>query len=567
MASWEKYEKVINKKQQRAENFWLGTPNRKDGEDEQEYQETSDNLIFEALETFIPIATAERPDPVVFASGGRMSSSDQDREEGESLAKRVRQMLSFKADTKHLKIVIKKVVRNWAIDLIGVVKHGWSEREQDFSTKVIRATKLIFDPTGTIDANGDYTGRYIGEYKEEPASELALRFPNKKNEIKEAVKGKMGSIIRYIEWWTNEYVFWTMQESVLDKAKNPNWNEDTMENKMDEYGNSSDVQVKGKNHFKNKKIPYSFLTVFNLGRHPHDDTSLILQNIPNQEKINDRNKQIEENVKFMNGCFTVSGEMTGMNREEATLAIKTAMRGGGLYISQGDPSKAVSHTSIPPLPSDVYNHRDDMRNELKNIFGTRGSTAGSLVKERTVRGKTQLSQVDASRIGNGIGEHIEQFVDHIYNWWVQMMYVHYDQPQAASVLGQDRSTEYITLKNSDFISDLLVTVKEGSLMPKDERDHSELMKELAAMNKIDDITLYDSLDFPNPRETAKRLWLQNNSPEVLFQNDEEVKSVLQQKQQEAQHEQQAKEQESQSKHDNKVEMEIINHSDGHGRCE
>ena len=80
------------------------------------------------------------------------------------------------------------------------------------------------------------------------------------------------------------------------------------------------------------------------------------------------------------------------------------------------------------------------------------------------------------------------------------------------------------------------------------------------MNKIDDITLYDSLDFPNPRETAKRLWLQNNSPEVLFQNDEEVKSVLQQKQQEAQQEQQAKEQESQSKHDNNVEMEIIKQS-------
>ena len=108
MASWEKYEKVIKKKQQRAENFWLGTPNRKDGEDEQEYQETSDNLIFEALETFIPIATAERPDPVVFASGGRMASSDQDREAGESLAKRVRQMIAFKADTKHLKIVIDR---------------------------------------------------------------------------------------------------------------------------------------------------------------------------------------------------------------------------------------------------------------------------------------------------------------------------------------------------------------------------------------------------------------------------------------------------------------------------
>lgn len=555
LSSWDKYSKKVIKKQKRSEKFWLGVPNQNDDIDELEQKEERDNLIFEALETFIPIATAERPDPVVYAAGQQMQGDFKDN--GEKLAKDVRQMLAFKADTMRLKILAKKAVRNWSLDLLGAVKHGWSEKEQDFKTTVVRATKLILDSTGTIDSLGDYTGQYVGEYKEDQASTLALRFPKKEADIRQAVEGKMGSTMRYIEWWTAEYVFWTMNEVVLDKAKNPHWNEDKQENTMDQFGATQVKSIKGKNHFKNKKIPYSFLSVFNLGKHPHDDTSLVLQNIPQQEAINKRNVQIEDNVQYMNGAWVVSGEMTGLNQEEATQAVRTAMRGGGLYVPQGNPQTAVSHTAIPSLPADVYNHREDMRNELRNIFGTRGSTAHGIMKERTVRGKSQIAQIDASRIGNGIGEHVEQFIDHIYNWWVQMMYVYYDQPHSASVLGQDRATEYITLKSDQFTSDLLVTVKEGSLMPKDQLSKAEQMKELAAKGLIDPISLFDALDFPNPKETAKRLWLWTNAPQELFKDDPEIQAVLQQKQQAAQAAQQQQAQDSQTQHNQSIEKSLI----------
>jgi hypothetical protein len=555
LKKWDKYSKKIIKKQKRCEKFWLGLPKKSDDNDEDEQKEERDNLIFEALETFIPIATAERPEPVVYAAGKEIAGELKDQ--GEKLAKDMRQMLAFKADTMHLKIMAKKVVRNWSIDLLGVVKHGWSEKENDFKSTVIRATDCIFDPMGTIDSMGEYTGQYIGEYKKDQASTLALRFPKKASDIKQAVEGKMGSEMRYIEWWTPEYVFWTMNEVVLEKAKNPHWNEDKPQEQMDEFGKVTQTVVKAKNHFKNKKVPYSFLSVFNLGKHPHDDTSLILQNVPQQEAINKRNEQIEDNVQYMNGAWVVSGEMTGLNQEEATQAVRTAMRGGGLYVPQGNPQTAVVHTSIPSLPADVYSHREDMRNELRNIFGTRGSTAQSIMKERTVRGKSQIAQLDASRIGNGIGEHVEQFVDHMYNWWVQLMYVYYDQPHSASVLGQDRATEYITLKNDQMTSDLLVTVKEGSLMPKDQVSKADQMKELATAGLIDPISLFDALDFPNPKETAKRLWLWTNAPQELFKDDQEVQAVLQQQQQAALQEQQQKQQDGQTKHNQSIEKELI----------
>lgn len=550
---WDKYSKKVIKKQKKSEKYWLGTPNKQDDSDEGEDNVENDNLIFEALETFIPMSTSQRPDPVVYASGHSIQGEFQSQ--AEKLAKDVRQMLAFKADTMKLKILIKKVVRNWSLDLLGVVKHGWSEIEGDFKTVVLRATKLILDKNGTINHLGEYTGYYIGEYKEDTASTIALRFPEKRSVIKEAVQGKMGSTMRYIEWWTDDYLFWTMNEVVLDKVKNPHWNYPSNETKMDQYG--FETPVKEKNHFKNRKIPYTFLSVFNIGKHPHDDTSLILQNIPNQETINRRNKQIETSVKRMNGNIVVSGETTGLNKEEAQVFAQNIADGGAGYIAQGDPRTAVASITFPSLPNDVYANRNDMRDELKNIFGVRGIQSSSVMKERTVRGKNQIAQIDASRMGNGIGEHIEQFVDNIYNWWVQMIYVYYDQPHSASVLGQDRSNEYITLKSDDMVSDLLVTVKEGSLLPKDEQSKVDQMKELATAGLIDPITLFDALNFSNPKESAKRLWLWNNAPQELFKNDQEVQSVIQ-KQAQVQKDKMAQDQQqSDIQHQQKLEQEII----------
>jgi len=40
--------------------------------------------------------------------------------------------------------------------------------------------------------------------------------------------------------------------------------------------------------------------------------------------------------------------------------------------------------------------------------------------------------------------------------------------------------------------------------------------ELARMNRIDDITLLDKLDFPDPKATAERNYMQLNAPQLLF---------------------------------------------------
>ena len=50
----------------------------------------------------------------------------------------------------------------------------------------------------------------------------------------------------------------------------------------------------------------------------------------------------------------------------------------------GDVEKAVMFPQKPALPSDVFNSLQDGRSELRNIFGTAGSTAQGTADQDTV---------------------------------------------------------------------------------------------------------------------------------------------------------------------------------------
>ena len=512
---WEKYySSNIKKKQEENEKYWLG---QQFGGNKIEETDRAivDNVLFEAIETFLPIATKRNPEPTVRGDNTK---------EGEELAKRVQSMLVYQADIQRIKLKLKKVCRFWSLYLLGFVKISWSVNENDISTKAKRPQKLILDPDGTINEDMQYDGEYLGEYMGETASKLIKRFPKKANFIKREVRGKMGTKVKYIEWWTEEYVFWTLRDEVLGKAKNPHWNYPDEEVITDEFGEQTTKMAPGKNHFNYPKIPYVFLSVFNIGKHPFDDTSLIGQNLSNQDIINKRQAQIDRNIDGINGGWIVSGELSGLTQEQATTAIETCKRGGGLWIAQGSPSTAVQSIQASGLPADVFNHLVDSREELRNVFGVRGSSPQGTMKEQTLGGKMIIKEQDSSRIGGGISEYLEQFCDQVFNWWVQMMYVYYDEEHLASIVGKDRAVEFVKLSSADFNTKICVSIKEGSLLPKDELSEANNAIMLAQSNLIDPISLFDKLGYSNPQEQAERLYVWLNSPELLF--PETAKAVL-----------------------------------------
>ena len=502
MKLWEPYSKEIEAKQLDNERYWLGQQFTGSAEK----RPLVDNLIFESLETFLPIATRPKADPVVESDG---------TERGQYLADKVRKMLIYQTDILAYNLKIKQVARYWALYLLGVLKVGWSMKENDITCVAIRPQKLILDPTATVE-ECEYTGGYIGEHLEDTAANLVLRFPKKSQFIRDKVQDRLGTKVPYMMWSTPDYTFWTLDDEVLAKNKNPHWNYPTKQaGPMDEIGVRGPEQtIPGKNHFKNRKMPYIFFSVFNLGKHPHDDTNLVQQNLPLQDLINKRLKQMDKNADNANNGMLVSGDAY-TEKQANDLAI--SLRKGGVgWVPAGNPNEVVAKIQGEPLPGFIYETLVDYRNELRNVFGVRGSAPQGTIGEKTVRGKLITKGQDSDRIGGGVSTYLEQFSDNVMNWFVQLFYVYYDEPHVAAVIGSERAKEYIELSNKEFYCNLLVGVKEGSMIPHDPVTKRNEAMDLWATKGIDPITFFDRLEFPNPRESAKNLFLWLSDPIALF---------------------------------------------------
>lgn len=490
------YQKDIRQQQKDNVNYWAGKQHN-------ELQTAGtrkplvDNLVFEAVETFLPIATRGNPQAIVTGDGTPA---------GDKVAKTVQRALEHQADRQHLRMRLKGVTRNWALYLVGCAKVGWDSRAGDVETTVVLPTRLVFDPNAFVDVGGLYRGEYLGERKKATASRLARMFPAKKAAIQAAAQGAMGTSLTYVEWWTPEHVFFTFGDSVvLGKYKNPHWNYTGEVDVADPVtGAISREEVEGINHFAAPAIPYVFLSIFSLGKRPHDEANLIQQNIPIQDSINKRYQQIDRNVDAQNNGVVLSGK--SFTKEQAAEAATQLARGNPLWVPDGKIGESYVRDSAPSLSPNVFQQLTDARNELRNIFGTSGSSAQSLNEQKTVRGKIMVNQMDSSRIGGGVTEFIEGVAQSLYDWYVQMMYVYYTQPHSFTVAGA-KANERLSLSNEDLNVRLTVTVKDGSLVPKDPLTKRNEAMDLWSAGAIAPVPFYEALDVPNPYESAKELML------------------------------------------------------------
>ena len=511
-ATYSVYNGEIEPSQKLAYNYWLGKQ-RVDPLETIDGFDTVDNLIFEAVETFLPIANKANPDPIVSAG---------DSPQGIQLAKNVKNALVDQADKQKLRMKLKGGTRQWTLYRIGIWKVVWDEVKNDIDTQVIRAKDMIFDKDGRVDESGFFTGEYVGEKKKVSGSKLLTMFPKKEKEIQALVKGKMGTKVEYTEWWyKGTDIFYTTDTMVLGKFKNPNWNYNGEEKRLNPITQAEEsLEIEGKNHMYAPVAPYVFLAVFNTGDKPHDDTSLILQNVPMQDMVNKRFRQIDKNADSQNNGALASGD--SFTKEQAAEAATFLRKGGTVWVPNGDINTAWKRDAAPSLSQDIYQQLTDSRAELRNIFGTAGSTPSGIAGEESVRGKIMAQQSDSSRIGGGVTEYIEQVADSIYNLWVQFMYVYYDEPHMIEGMGQNGAMETMQLINTDFTTKVRITVKDGSLIPKDPLTERNEAMDLWEANAIGLPELYTRLDFPDPMAAAKQtlLWQQiaegKLPPQLLF---------------------------------------------------
>lgn len=469
----------------------------------------SSNLIFEAQETFIPQALAKNPEPVVWSDN---------TPEGQEASNQIKAMLQYKADTKGLRKKLAISLRHWSVAFIAVLKHGWSEKDKDFTTQVRNPKNFVWDPDAYIDETGRYIGEFLGERVSITAKKLIELFPKKKDHIILKVDGKLGTKVTYTEWWNDEYCFYTFFDVVLDKHKNQFFNYDTKEENTEEEQLAYDLEAvtvtPGKNHFAQPIMPYSFLSVFTLQEQPHDITNLIEQSIPNQNRIIERDLQITKNLRNSNNSIAVSGQ--SFNAETARQAAQALEDGDPVLVPDGQVDRGIKRFPAPALPGGILESQEVDKQTLRNIFGTSGLTPTQPTSQTTARGQILNQDQDSSRIGGGIGESLEQLADNVFNWWLQMMYVFYDEPHYASIVGQGQAITYVQIINSDLNRHFVVSVSPNSMAPKDEISERNQAVELFNAGALDPISLFKKLDFPDPVETAKQVTLFRINPQQYY---------------------------------------------------
>lgn len=483
------YYRDIEDVQKTNYSYWLGKQTKQTIEDLMDANRSIvDNEVFIGLETFLPIATRANPEPVVTVD---QAMGDQ------TLADLVRNALSFQADEQKLRMLLKAATRDWALSKIGVLKLRWDTVSNDIATECITPSRIILDPDGYVKEGGNFTGDYIGEVKMIQAGDLCELFPKSKDLIMSRAGGKKGTKLQITEWWYKKRdYFFTMDQTVLGKYKNHLWNYD---------GTIDGQQVAGANHLNEPCDPYIFLGgIYSTHTQPHDDTTPVQQSLSVQDVINRRYRQIDKNAESTNNGIVVNGNL---NSEQAALAAEAVRKGGAIRIPDKnvDVRTAVMRLPAPNLAPIVQDNLNDSRQLLANLYGTSGSTPEGLNNEDTARGKILINQLDASRIGGGITEYIEQVADTWYNKVLQIMYVYYDVPHYAAAIGQYGAQELIQLKNTDLQGKIMVTVKEGSMVPKDPMTLRNQAIDLWSANGIDPISFFKALEMPDPYEAGKNL--------------------------------------------------------------
>jgi len=503
--------------QKKNYDYWVGKQKTGTLESLDGY-DTVDNLIFEAVETFLPIATRANPDPVVQADNSP---------QGLELAKNVKNGLVDWADKAKFRMKLKKGTRQWVIRKLGVWKMTYDVLTDEIKCDALQVKNMFFDPDGHWDESGLFTGEWIGEKKKMSAAQLIEMFSAHEDKIKEMAAGNAAKKLELEEWWYHGTdIFYFIGEECVGTFKNPNWNYDGEIKRTDpETGEEIVTPVIGKNHkfgTNSPMAPYVGLSIFTTDEHPHDDTSLISQNIPLQDLNNKRLRQIDKNADSQNNGALASG--TSFTKEQAAEAATFLRKGGTVWVPNGDVNAAWKRDAAPPLARDIFQQQENVANRLQNIFGTAGSTAQGTQEEKTVRGKIIVAQQDSSRIGGGITEYIEQCADTIYNFVVQFMYVYYDDPHYVSAMGQNGAQEMVSIRNSDFVMDVTVTVKDGSLIPKDPLTERNEAMDLWTAQAIGLPELYSRLDFADPMGSAQQtlLWQMvaqgKLPPQTLFPN-------------------------------------------------
>lgn len=470
------------------------------------------NRIYMGVETMVPIITSKPAEPVI--SVADLDDEDENEKTRDFIRDVQKLLLDKYYDEDHpQQEVYEMVSRHLLLYKVGIPKIRWDNLIDDYIIEFVHPHKVIISTDGHYNADV-----WTAEYLEWTLKEILDEFPEKENDIMANVfpganvvtDEVKGTPIGFWEYWSEDgkFVVWKMQNVILQKKLNPyiKW-KDLEEG---EEGNSKKEFDTDANHFSYPKKPLMFLNSQNLGRHIWDDTSPVSQGRSLQDGINLMQRIITDTSRDQG---ILVGAQEHIDRDE--LFKYTGAYNEKLSVKGSEPKNALYRVPAKSLQAFVQENQIHLETAMDNIMGVHSTTRGERSKAPTLGQDILAKESDYGRI-DAIVRGVERVANEIYNWELQMIAVKYEKKHYDRILGEKKGKKVMEQVKENVKKNIKITVKPGSTLPTDKLSQRAETIELAKANKIADVDFFERMDFPNAKEMAKNLFLQENAPEKLY---------------------------------------------------
>lgn len=351
--------------------------------------------------------------------------------------------------------------------------------------------------------------------------ELIARFPKKEKDIRIAYSikaGRFSQMARYITyfeaWFTymdkdnkpREGVAWFLPEHelILDKMPNPNW-----------IYTGDDKKDKQTNALVRPPKPFVWFNYVNMGHSFIDETCLFEQARPQQELLNNRLRQFNKNVDFMNGRWVYSKK--ALSDEDAARFVNKGSR-TLLGVNAEDVGKAVQVLTPDIMPKQVYESVIDARNEIDGLMGTPSVFKGAQPTTQDTLGRDLMVKQQAGMLQDDLVRAVNIGMEQYYQIKLQMMRVYYTDDYWFQVKGGDGKFDFIMLNGDMIDSNVKIGVQVDSTLPLDKASIRQTAMELwQAGQAIDYETFMKDLGLPDPEVRAER-YLRSKLDPVGYMN-------------------------------------------------
>jgi hypothetical protein len=414
-----------------------------------------------------------------------------------------------------LKVKVKKSAQNLVVRKRAYLKLRFNPELGEFGdieVCLVDPADIVVDWRAKFGLEPDY----IFHKDEMTVEEMIAKFPDKKEEILRGldIQRLTTSQKRKTQWvWECWFVYydnnvkkygtaWYADELklVLGKMQNPNFI----------YGKSPEDDRR-LNYLPcpiNPFIPFNYL---NLGKSYIDETSLLEQIRPLQDILNRRGRQIVENADYANGKIVADSEILSqedankfMNKSPKTILLAEIPEGKTLSQSL----QVIPHSS---LPSYVIEDKYDLRNEIDQIMGTPNVFRGEESGNKTLGQDRQIIE-QAGALQDDLASAIDDAMAVYYKKLYHMMKVYYTEDHFFQIKGENGKYDFITLKADNIDTKIKITVESGSTLPSNKTEMRNTALELAKMNRISDLDLFEMIGMPEPEKMAERLNKQLTDP-------------------------------------------------------